>query len=470
MPDFCNAGTPNALCTDIQEDRNNCGACGAACNADQDCLSGHCQCPANAPHVCGVGANSICTDRLTDANNCGACGTTCESGACSAGSCLCVDSSAPDTCGPLCTNKQTDPLNCGICGHICLSPSCSSGLCGQVALATPNTATFSLLLSGSTLYWTSADTVGGAGGIYAISTDGGGLTTVVTESAPDVDDVPLSLAVDSSNVYWTSYQVNADGGLFPDGGLIAGAVRMAALDGGLVRTLQTGAFMPSSIAVDSSNVYWTTYAPNGASTVASAPIDGGAAVVLSSGLITPTALVVHDGSLFWREVDGAEIYSSLIDGGSLQTVASNQPLSNTNSDYLAIVVAMHSIAVDDTNLYWTSSAGTGDGSVQMMALDGGTPTPLVSGQYFPYALSVDASDLLWVNGGLISLTELPLWGGPPMELGNGGAGGAGEADFGNAVSDGTDAYWMRFDIHFDSLDLPAVAGTTSTSLIWKTAK
>jgi hypothetical protein len=55
-----------------------------------------------------------------------------------------------------------------------------------------------------------------------------------------------------------------------------------------------------------------------------------------------------------------------------------------------------SIAVDQTNVYVPNS---GDGSVIAIALAGGQPTTLASGQTSPVGAAVSGSDLYWTNAG-----------------------------------------------------------------------
>lgn len=65
-----------------------------------------------------VGKN-VCVNLQNDNNNCGACGVVCEQGfACNQGACTC-------------TSTQNDPLNCGSCGFRCdpSTPICVSGIC-----------------------------------------------------------------------------------------------------------------------------------------------------------------------------------------------------------------------------------------------------------------------------------------------------------------------------------------------------
>lgn len=76
--------------------------------------------PARAVNYCSFHP-CVCTDLEDDPANCGACGTVCPSTAsfCVARQCACP---SPDTvCGSFCTNTASDRANCGSCGHVCPS-------------------------------------------------------------------------------------------------------------------------------------------------------------------------------------------------------------------------------------------------------------------------------------------------------------------------------------------------------------
>jgi hypothetical protein len=182
-PGQCCAGS----CKSIQEDNDNCGACGQRCATGTFCLYGQCQqnidCSTGAAGTClhgdgGVGycCGGSCIDYTfqTDSNNCGGCGIHCAAGdVCMQGNCLkpdggypngcyydagacapslaCTSSGAhcetvacgPSTlgepcvgpgnslcCGNTCANLYADHDNCGQCGKACgANQFCDNGAC-----------------------------------------------------------------------------------------------------------------------------------------------------------------------------------------------------------------------------------------------------------------------------------------------------------------------------------------------------
>jgi hypothetical protein len=72
-------------------------------------------------------------------------------------------------------------------------------------------------------------------------------------------------------------------------------------------------------------------------------------------------------------------------GGTATPIASGQ-------------ISPRGVAVDSTNVYWTSGGfGIGDGVVMKVPLGGGTLTELASGQAGPNAIVVDATSVYWTN-------------------------------------------------------------------------
>ncbi|AKV01342.1 hypothetical protein AKJ09_08005 [Labilithrix luteola] len=125
--------------------RTDCGACGNACPADQDCRYSkktdkyECLCPAGKTYCDGE-----CVDLATDPSNCGSCGYPCNSdrrkysvGICTFGTCSrqCAKGRADCNGNPAddCeTNIDSDPKNCGGCGIACdalVGQACVGGQC-----------------------------------------------------------------------------------------------------------------------------------------------------------------------------------------------------------------------------------------------------------------------------------------------------------------------------------------------------
>ncbi len=132
-----------ASCVDTQVSRDNCGSCGAACEAGASCCAGACKSLQSDPTACGecgtacesgevcdsgacvcpndgVNCAGTCVDVETDEANCGACGKRCFGGAaCAFGECSCPRSQQECTATRTCADTRTNPENCGGCGISC---------------------------------------------------------------------------------------------------------------------------------------------------------------------------------------------------------------------------------------------------------------------------------------------------------------------------------------------------------------
>lgn len=131
----CREGTtPCGLgCVDTANDVRNCGACGSACGASEQCTSGVCSCTEGTTRC---GAACVVTDY--DARHCGACNNACATGqVCESGMCR-ASCSVGSTirCGDSCVDALTDPLHCGQCDNACeQGQTCRAGVCGYEAVA-----------------------------------------------------------------------------------------------------------------------------------------------------------------------------------------------------------------------------------------------------------------------------------------------------------------------------------------------
>lgn len=134
--DFNPSGTSGDGCeTSVRDDSQNCGGCGVACGAGEECYDGQC--------VCRCGGS--CFNKLDyDTRNCGACGVACREvpgghgePVCDHGVCgyRCFGSHADcddDLANGCETNILDDPLNCGGCGIRCdgvEGQACVEGRC-----------------------------------------------------------------------------------------------------------------------------------------------------------------------------------------------------------------------------------------------------------------------------------------------------------------------------------------------------
>ena len=138
-----------------------------------------------------------------------------------------------------------------------------------------------LALNATTLYWSNQlDPAEDGGTVFAVpvaAKDGGASVTLAAEP-----DLPLYIAIDTNNVYWTDWT---------DGAVVA-----APLSGGAPVTLAGGRTHPWGITVDATNVYWTDW---GDGTVMEVPLVGGAVTTLAQQQVSPLTIAVDAKSVYW---------------------------------------------------------------------------------------------------------------------------------------------------------------------------
>jgi hypothetical protein len=231
------------------------------------------------------------------------------------------------------------------------------------------------------------------------------------------------IATDSTNIYW---------GESGNGSAPGGVIKAIPLEGGDVTVLASCGCEPQAIAVDETGVYWTAVNVTDQSDVAavmSTPLGGGASKTLWSGGDVG-GLVVDSGNVYFAQSlnSGGAILKVAKTGGTAVVFAKNQPYP-------------WALAMDSTNLYWTSNGGTKASSIMKLPFAGGSPSVLASARD-PGSVAVDSTFAYWTEqgycsaaGGCGSVMKVPLAGGTPVVVASG-------QDAPGAVAvDSTGAFW-----------------------------
>jgi hypothetical protein len=241
--------------------------------------------------------------------------------------------------------------------------------------------------------------------------------------------VPTCIATDGQNVYWTNQGGGSD-------------VMQVSIPSGTPLRLATGG-ETIGIATDGLSVYWYD---NSALALDSTPVGGGAITKLNKALDINAYGIATDGTnLYWADPGGQEVNKIPVSGGAPITVAIDQT-SPTN------------IVTDGTNLYWTNPRG---GTVVQASVNGGTSTTLASGQASPYGIATDGVNVYWTNGGTGSpgagsVMQVPVSGGTLVTL------AASQYEPNGIATDGANVYWD--DYMAGTVTEVAIGGGTPTTL------
>jgi hypothetical protein len=309
-------------------------------------------------------------------------------------------------------NLMEHPNHCGTCARDCLGADCHHGLCDAIQLSTESVG--DIAVAGGDVYWVAGNS------IRASSRDGGNLRNVASPEG-NVNFI----AVGGSDLYWT----DIGNWVFPNNfSGNSGLVRVAPLldrDGGGPRTLYTGFIqqplfeLAGAIATDDKNVYFEIDERSGTgSAFFKMPLGGGTA----QRLFPDTGYLLTTDVQFMRAAKGY-LFGA---GGfveALQGIAAGGWLFRIGVDdgsYQKIWKSdrMAAITLDDYGDYVYVTAVESTGS------DAGAPDASLSSQ--------------------LRLFRVPMKGGPPEFLWNGGGLGIAVDDTGIYAS--TDSSLQRFDL------------------------
>jgi hypothetical protein len=241
-----------------------------------------------------------------------------------------------------------------------------------------------------------------------------------------------AIAVDEQNVYWTVEGTGKDGavmklaltgnaqptalasGLYYPGALTVDATHVyfatadglysVPIGGGSTSSLASLQGSATGIAVDKSSVYAsvTPFSPMDKGSVVSVPLFGGAPKTLADNLDEPKGVATSGQNVYYA--DTTDVFSVASGGGKAKTIESQQ--------------YAYAVAADATHTYWTS--GLEMGAVMQAGLGGGVPLTLVSDQFYPNAITVDAANVFFTvgKGGGGTVVKVPIGGGAAVTLAN----------------------------------------------------
>jgi hypothetical protein len=232
----------------------------------------------------------------------------------------------------------------------------------------------SIAVDATTLYWANA---GPAGEIVALPLGSNSLLLLSNGEAG-----LASIALDTTTVYYT--EVGA-------GGPTGGSVKSVSKTGMVGQVLATGLNLPREIAVDATNVYFTSQVAGDVYKMPIAP--PGTPTVIASGQTGVRGIALDATRVYW-----ANSGNGAVGGGSIMFLskvgASTMPntvVSNLTVPWL--------VALDTADIYWTESRATGDIAKAPQTANA-TKTVVVPNQATPFCIAVDANSVYWTASGV----------------------------------------------------------------------
>jgi hypothetical protein len=294
-----------------------------------------------------------------------------------------------ERCGMPSVDAEAGSATCGPSKTPCLG-SCEAGVCFSILAADQNAA-FAIAVDDHSVYWTNRGAPGSnSGSVMSVPTSGGTPQTLVA-----AQESPYDIVVFEGFAYWSDEASS-------------GSVQRISVSGGSANSVAGNQQRPGSLSVSGDHVYWINVEGGD---LLSAPLSGGSPATLASGL-TGGGLAV-DSTYIYSSATGlimgqGYVVEMALAGGSVATLAASQ------TDPRGIVE-------DSINVYWVDGLG---GSVMACPITGcgGAALTLAAGQGYPENLTVDAAYVYWANTSTGSVAKVPIGGGSVTTLSTGQSG------------------------------------------------
>jgi hypothetical protein len=371
---------------------------------------------------CGPGVFAQLVNVTVDAGNESQAPASCSGALCCTDpvnlGCNCrLDNSTGDTCRTSTIGQSTASAqvpSCSAANLTCPPGSRGVSVCSTGIVATPD--------AGLGTACDDSTQLACAGGCVDPMTDKGncGACGVACAGSCVAGECLVTIEEGSSKTPFQGLVVDATNAYFVNGGNL---VKMP-LGGGSMVTLATDIGVLGQMAVDSTNLYWTTQdSPTGASpsggppigTVNKVPIAGGPPVVLASGQDDSFGIAVDATTVYWTNQSRETIQSTA--AGSVMEIPINATASDSPTVLAANVAGPAFIAVDANGIYWNAqivyNATTPcENCIVSMPLAGGTPTSFCNGVIGISAMVIDSQNLYVASQSTTvtesQVTQIPL--------------------------------------------------------------
>lgn len=274
-----------------------------------------------------------------------------------------------------------------------------------------------LMIQGGQAFWIDGDR------LYKTSLDQR-VTTLIAKGMRDpISGATAEIAADDTSVFWVNTVQPST--CSPSCNWI---IQKVPIDGGVPITLVHADKKIVSLTSDTNNIYWEEKGvgpitfPDGpeGSTIKRISKAGGDTTILVNGALNgliepppPPYLAASWGPTGGITVKGSEVFFS--DGRIMKVPITGGPITvlwGATTDLIACGNCLLSITIDATNIYWIDTCNS---TLNTIPVNGGSVTTLASGLSSPNDLAVTPDAAFWTEPGTVpetgSIRKVPLAGG-----------------------------------------------------------
>ncbi len=231
---------------------------------------------------------------------------------------------------------------------------------------------------------TAYDLIAVNGSLYWVDQNNSVSTCVVTNGTCSPHTIatgqssPERITYDgNAYIYWSNY--GTGGG--PDGSIVS-----YKLSDGTTRTVAPNIWTPEGVAADGTYVFWAEFAMAAPAKIVRLTLSNSTtATYLPASSAGPTAVALRSGEVYWTEADDGNVEEN------------QESTSLTPANVAMGQSSPYALSVDATYLYWVDFVG--QGPVWQYTLSNAQSRQLATMESFPIRVASDAARVYWLDQG-----------------------------------------------------------------------